>query len=73
MGREAASASVELASVGLAPSILAADPLNVGAAVDSLGENFDWLHLDIMDGHFVHNLSFGPAMARALRGKRPDI
>ena len=35
-----------------APSLLGADPLCVGAAIDRLGGCYDWLHLDIMDGHF---------------------
>ncbi len=55
-----------------APSLLGADPLFVGAAVDGLKGRQDWLHLDIMDGHFVRNLSFGPAMAKALRRRYPD-
>lgn len=56
----------------IAPSLLGADPLNIAGAVDSLEGNYDWLHLDIMDGHFVRNLSFGPEFARALRKRYPD-
>jgi ribulose-phosphate 3-epimerase len=57
----------------LAPSILGADPLNVSSAVDSITGHFDWLHADVMDGHFVQNLSFGPAMIKALRRKYPGV
>ena len=56
----------------IAPSLLGADPLNIAGCVDSLEGNYDWLHLDIMDGHFVRNLSFGPEFARALRKRYPD-
>ena len=56
-----------------APSLLGADPLCIGADVDRLKGCYDWLHLDIMDGHFVHNLSFGPAVARALRRRYLDV
>lgn len=55
-----------------APSLLGADPLNISGSIESLGNNFDWIHLDIMDGHFVRNLSFGPDFSRALRKKYPD-
>ena len=56
----------------LAPSLLGADPLNISGSIESLKNNFDWLHLDIMDGHFVKNLSFGPEFAHALRKRFPD-
>ena len=59
--------------VSLAPSLLGADPLNLSGAIESLENNFDWLHLDIMDGHFVKNLSFGSSFAAALRKKYPDV
>ncbi|MGA7617609.1 MAG: ribulose-phosphate 3-epimerase [Thermoanaerobaculia bacterium] len=54
-------------NVRIAPSILSADFSRLGEALDSIAGAADVVHLDVMDGHFVPNITIGPPVVRSLR------
>ena len=59
--------------VRIVPSLLAADFAALGEALAAVSGETDWASVDVMDGHFVPNLSFGPDHVRALKKRAPKM
>lgn len=60
--------------IAIAPSILSADFSRLGEEVETVARaGADWIHLDVMDGHFVPNITFGPAVVKSIRNRTDKV
>jgi len=60
--------------IAIAPSILSADFSRLGEEVETVARaGADWIHLDVMDGHFVPNITFGPGIVKSIRNRTDKV